>query len=402
MHDNNMLRRTLASKLKELTGPFPVVFLTGPRQSGKTTLARACFPAFAYHTFEDLQSREFATVDPKGFMRRLEGSTGTVLDEVQYVPDLFSYIQLFADEHRGGPLVLTGSQQFLLSERISQSLAGRAAVLELLPFSLAELLEREPRRPEELFDRPEERTRPAADLDQLLFKGLFPPLHDRGLQPMDWYPAYARTYIERDVRQLTGIGDLQRFTRFVRLCAGRAGQLLNVAALGADAGVSHTTAQKWLSVLRASYVIELLPPHHENFRKRLVKSPKLHFLDTGLLCHLLDLRNESDLANHPLRGGIFESFAVAELRKVFLHHGQRPPLYHWRDRQGHEVDLLVDLGSTRLPVEIKSGETLHADLFKGLEYYASLAGLDGGTLVYGGRESIDRSQHRIRSFAQLS
>ena len=390
-----MISRTLAGRLKRLAKQYPVLFLTGPRQSGKTTLARSTFPRFRYVNLEDLQSRREADEDPRGFLRRLEGAPGAVLDEVQRVPDLFSYIQGFADEERGGPLVLTGSQQFLLQERIGQSLAGRTAILELLPFSMAELTKRKAQAVGKFGGGGKP---PAFSLDDVLFSGMFPRIHDRGLAPPTWLDGYLRTYVERDVRTLAGVGDLDTFVRFLGLCAGRAGQLLNTQALGSEAGITHTTARRWLSILRAAYIVDLLPPHHENFSKRLVKTPKLYFLDTGLLCRLLGLRRSSDLHLHPLRGAIFENFVVSEFKKRFLHQGQSAPLYFWRDSHGREVDLLLDLGTRKIPVEIKSGQTVASDFFRSLDYYGSLAGTKDGVLVYGGDETYIHRGHRVQAW----
>ncbi len=392
-----MIPRTLGPQLETLTGQYPVVFLTGPWQSGKTTLARATFPQFEYRSLEDPQTREEALEDPRGFLRRLEGTPGAILDEAQRAPDLFSYIQGYADARRGGPLVLTGSQQFLLLERISQSLAGRAAILELLPFSVAELVQRPALTPKR-FEKGEVEASGdfALDLEDVLFNGTYPAIHDRNLEASTWLDAYVRTYVERDVRMISNIGDLDAFLRFLGLCAGRSGQLLNRSSLGADAGIDQTTVSRWISILQASYVLDLLRPHFVNFSRRLIKSPKLYFHDTGLLCRLLGIRYPEDLRNHPLRGAIFETLIVSEVRKLYLHHGQRPPLYFWRDSNGREVDLLVDLGQRRIPLEIKSSETVAADFLRGLDCYLALSGDPWGVLVYGGREAYERREHRVR------
>ena len=403
----DLIPRTLSTKLLAAAGPYPIVCLTGPRQSGKTTLAKATFPEYRYVSLEDLQNREEAMEDPRGFLARLRAQPGVILDEAQRAPRLFSYLQVVADEGSHGPFILTGSQQFLLSQHISQTLAGRAAVFELLPLSMAELLRSPPLTPSTWEAGLPPSTVPAAgisrpaDLDDALFTGFYPRIHDRGLDPAQWLDSYVRTYVERDARLVGSIGDLGTFTRFVTLCAGRSGQLLNLSALGADAGVSHTTARSWLSVLEASYLLMLQRPHHVNFNKRIVKTPKLVFLDTGLLCRLLGLRRSSDLAVHPLRGAVFESFVVSELVKVFLHHGERPPLFFWRDSHGVEIDAVLDFAVTRVAVEAKSGATVPADAFRGLEAYRALSG-GPSVLAYGGDECYERRGHTVRAWWALT
>ncbi len=391
-----MIERHLTPLLTTLAAQYPVLYLTGPRQSGKTTLAKRCFPEFRYVSLEELQEREQATLDPKGFLGRFKGARGVILDEVQRAPDLLSYIQSEVDAERSGPYVLTGSQNFLLSEKINQSLAGRTAILELLPFSVAEMAKRPAIDLEQWVAGPPIAGFESRGLDPLLFSGFYPRIHDKALEPGRWYDGYIRTYVERDLRTLAGIGDLDAFTRFLSLCAGRTGQLVNYSSLGSDAGISHVTAQKWLSVLRASYILEFLAPYHTNFSKRIVKSPKMHFLDTGLLCRLLGIHDASSLATHPLRGAIFESFVVSEVRKSLLNRGIRPNLYFWRTSGGQEVDLLIESGSALVPVEVKSSSTLHSEFFRGLEQFCSLSGSGAGVLVHGGEADYVRQGHRVR------
>jgi hypothetical protein len=327
-------------------------------------------------------------------LRRLAGGPGVILDEVQRTPELFSFLQQPLDEGRLGFVVLTGSQNFLLSEKISQSLAGRVAVVELLPLSMAERLGRPACAPDDL-DLPSNVPEPHLTLDQVLFEGSFPRVAADGVEPVLWLDSYLRTYVERDVRQMANVGDLDSYSRFLALCAGRSGQLVDLSSLGSDAGVSHTTARRWLSILEASYVLALLRPHHENFSKRVIKSPKLHFLDTGLLCRLLGLRRAEDIRVHPLKGAIFESFVIGELRKRFLHQGERAPLFFFRDSHGNEVDVIVDLGVRRLPIEIKLGETVASDFLKGLDRYGTLP---GGWLVNGGTRTYPRGPHQVRAW----
>lgn len=383
-----MIARTAAATLERLAGRYPVVALTGPRQSGKTTLARDVFGHRPYASLEDPDQREFALADPRAFLRQFPD--GAVLDEAQRCPELFSYLQALVDlDGRMGLFILTGSQQFGLLAGITQSLAGRVATVSLLPFSYGEL------------ERADQQPR---DLDALLYTGLYPPIHDRALEPSIWYGNYVQSYVERDVRQMVNVRDLTSFQRFVRLCAGRTGQLLNLSGLGADAGITHNTAKAWLSVLEASYIVHLLPPHHRNFRKRVVRTPKLYFFDTGLAAWLLEIRTTSQLRSHPLRGALFESWVVAELMKKRFHRGQRSNIYYWRDRSGLEVDVLIDEGDTMIPVEIKAGTTLNSDFFQGLRRWTALAGEAAapGRLVYGGEQRQSRGAHAAIPWQDLA
>lgn len=387
-----MIPRHLAKTLRTVAGQYPVVSVTGPRQSGKTTLVQATFPRHTYVSLENPEHRSLALEDPKGFLQRFSGRV--ILDEVQRVPDLFSYIQGIVDrEDRPGQFILTGSQNFLLMQRISQSLAGRCAVLHLLPFSRAELARRPMMDPARVGQIPRKQaqgpTRSAGDLYKMLLAGFYPRIHDKHLPPQDWLAHYYQTYLERDVRDLLNIGDLEGFGRFVRLCAGRCGQLLNLSSLASDAGISHTTAQRWLSALEASFVVFLVRPHHRNFNKRLIKSPKLYFVDTGLLCYLLRIRSAEELEIHASRGAVFESWAASELLKAYHHRGKPADICFWRDSGGHEIDLLIDQGARQVPVEVKSGQTVAADFFRDLDYWRHLAGQPEGpaAVVYGGEAS---------------
>ena len=398
-----MIKRTLAEKLVLLAKQFPVISIMGPRQSGKTTLARMVFNRHDYITLEDPDEKEFALSDPKGFLRRF--AKGVILDEIQKTPQLLSYIQGIVDRNGfPGKFILTGSQQFHLMAKVSQTLAGRTAITYLLPFSIAELTKRKPLSPYAFDLQPETKKQPLFNLAAILYQGFYPRIHDKGLDAHDWLSAYYRTYVERDVRDIINIGNLNAFQAFVRLCAGRTGQLLNLSSLASDCGISHTTARQWLSVLQAGFIVYLLQPHYANFSKRIIKSPKLYFLDSGLLCYLLRIRQPEDIVTHALKGSIFESFIVSEVYKAFSHIGEIPPLYYWRDRTGHEVDLVIDTGKKLIPVEIKSGETIADSFFNGLRYYMSLKGniSETGVVVYGGDKSYKRDKFVVRTWFQCS
>ena len=391
-----MIKRFLETYLLRDARHYPVLTLTGPRQSGKTTLARATFASHRYVSLEQVDQRRFAREDPLGFLAQFHGSV--IIDEVQHVPDLLSYIQVAVDEDPSpGRFILTGSHNFLLMDRVSQTLAGRCGILNLLPFSRAELegqKQVEPGSPSGLFSN---RTT-NLHLWQTLLTGFYPRIHDRQIPPEVWLPDYIQTYIERDVRSLSNIGDLDVFERFLALCAGRAAQLLSYSGLASDCGISVDTARRWMSVLKTSFIIFLLHPHHRNFNKRVTKSPKLYFYDTGLLCQLLGVRESGQIVQHPLRGAIFENHVIAEVAKAYLHHRRTPPIFFWRDRTGHEIDLLIEEANLLYPVEIKSGNTMSADMLDRLLWWAKLAGLprEAGTLVYGGDEAFTRNKVPVR------
>ncbi|MFH1723302.1 MAG: ATP-binding protein [Elusimicrobiota bacterium] len=387
-----MIRRHLASKLRQAARKYPVVTLTGPRQSGKTTLVKAELKGYHYVSLELPDQRRHALEDPRGFLSAFDGPV--ILDEAQRAPELFSYIQVSADEDdRPGRFILTGSENFLLLQSISQSLAGRCAILHLLPFSLHELAGRPALAPE-VWGRelPRQGRKPRRGLMDTLFTGFYPRIHDKKLAPQEWLANYYQTYLERDVRNVLKVGDLEAFGRFVRLCAGRNGQLLNLNGLASDCGISQPTAKSWLSVLEASFMVALVRPHHRNFGKRLIKSPKLYFLDPGLLCYLSRVGSPKDLHQHGARGPVFETFVLSELYKAFAHRGQRPEVYFWRDSAGHEVDFLLDFGTRLVPIEAKSAQTVAGDFFDALRRRQELAGHEGGSaaLVYGGDHAMRR------------
>lgn len=376
-----MISRTLARKAKDCFAKYPVVVITGPRQSGKTTLVKDVFSHLPYASLEDPDIREFALGDPRGFLASFP--KGAVLDEAQRVPPLFSYLQGVVDAAgKNGMFVISGSQNFTLMESITQSLAGRAALLYLLPLSWMEL---------------SASGRASRKLEDALFMGFYPRIYDKRLSPSGWYSNYVEGYLERDVRMITKVTDLDRFQRFVRMCAARSGQILNLSSLGDDCGITHNTAKAWLSVLQASFLAHLLQPHHRNFNKRLIKSPKFYFYDTGLLCFLLGIQNPRDLVNHSMRGAIFETFIFGELLKGRFNRGLRPNLYFWRDHVGHEVDCVAEKGEHLVPIEMKSGQTVAADFLKGISYWQDLAGQSSreSYVVYGGLADQKRSETNV-------
>jgi predicted AAA+ superfamily ATPase len=386
-----MIPRILEQKLRELSGYYPAVVVTGPRQSGKTTLCQIVFPAKAYVSLEALDTREYAISDPRGFLA--EYCDGAIIDETQHAPELLSYLQSDIDARPDpGRFILTGSQHFGLSQSISQSLAGRCGILVLLPPSL-----------DELHSFP---TAPA-DLLSVLWQGAYPRIYDRGIPAHQWLADYTATYVQRDVRQVINIGDLQVFSGFLKLCAGRAAQEINLSALGSDAGLSHNTVRAWLSVLETSYIIHRLPAWHANIRKQVIKAPKLHFFDSGLVCYLLGIRSQEQLRFHPLRGAIFESWVISEIYKTIVHSGVQPNLYHYRETRGLEIDLLIEQYEGLDAVEIKSGATIAVDFFKNLKRFSDRMKAAGkkspirSHVVYGGDDSRQRSDAQVLSWRDV-
>lgn len=369
-----MIFRDISNKVVQLTKQFPVVAIIGPRQSGKTTLVKNLFPDFTYVNLEEPDTRQYAQQDPRDFLS--DKTNGLIIDEAQKVPELFSYIQTISDSSKkNGQFILTGSQNFLLLEKITQTLAGRVAILTLLPFALSEL-------------NPQSDTEP---FSKYLFNGFYPPIYDRNLSPLDWFPNYISTYIERDVRQIKNISDLSAFNTFVKLCAGRIGQLLNISSLANETGISINTAKSWLSILESSFIIFKLQPHFHNYNKRLVKMPKLYFYDTGLACSLLNISTEEQVSTHYNLGALFENMIISELLKFRFNRGLVNNLYFWRDKLGKEIDCLIDNGNDKITVEIKAGKTLTTYFFKDLAFYNKLTTNEDirAFLIYGG-DSVQR------------
>ena len=350
-------KRTIESQLLRLSAQFPITTITGPRQSGKSTLCKHCFPDKPYVSLERLEFRDFAKRDPVGFLAQYPN--GAILDEIQTSPELLSYLQVITDEKPvNGQFILSGSQQFELMQNVSQSLAGRTALIKLLPFSCGEIYSNQ-----ELKDN---------TISEIIYKGFYPRIFDQDLNPTETMSFYVSTYIERDLRALIQLKDLSSFIKFIKLCAGRTGQIINVASLANDAAISHNTAQHWLSLLETSYIIHFLRPHGRNFNRRLIKSPKLYFWDTGLVSYLLDIENAKQLENHPLKGALFETFVTSELIKQRFNAVKTSNYYYWRDNIGNEVDLIMDLGHKQVPMEIKLGQTLSSDYYKTLRFYQEL------------------------------
>ena len=366
-----MIKRTAESELKSLAAHYKAVAVVGPRQSGKTTLVKLVFADKPYVNLENPDTRIFATEDPRGFLSNYPN--GAILDEAQRVPSLFSYLQQILDESSSnGLFIITGSNNFLLQENISQSLAGRIGYLNLMPLSLEEI--------NDINLKP----------DTFMFKGGYPAIYNHSIDVSKWYANYIRTYVERDVRLLKNINDLATFERFLRLCAGRIGQLLNMSNLAIETGVDVKTISSWIGILETSFLVFRLQPYHENFNKRIVKMPKLYFYDTGLAMALLGFENENYMEMHPFRGKIFENLIILEFLKRRFNAGKTNNLFFWRDNVGNEVDLLLVDGAAKIPIEIKSGQTITNDYFKGILYWNKMTQTQGGYVVYGGESTQKR------------
>ncbi len=377
-------KRDVSSHLKRLYKQYPVLTITGPRQSGKTTLCRKLFNTLDYISLEDISNRAFAEDDPREFLNKY--SSGVIIDEIQRVPELISSIQTIVDQKNKNSLfVLTGSQQFELMGSITQSLAGRTAIIKLLPFSYNEIYKNN-----------------KYTIEQVLYSGFYPRIFKEKLNPTEMYSFYTNTYLERDVRQILNIQDLKLFENFLKICAGRNGQVVNYSSISDDCGIDHKTVKKWLSTLEASFIIKLLNPYYKNLNKRVIKSPKLYFFDSGLVCYLLGIRNSKQLENHPLIGSIFESYVVSEIWKNYYNNIISDNLYFFRDNRGREVDIIFDKVISLSQLEIKKSSTINASFFKTLEYLKTLYHpVDKSFLIYGGDDSFKRQNTKVVSWRNI-
>ena len=378
--------RIISKHIQRLATQYPVVTITGPRQSGKTTLCKKLFADLDYVTLEDLSNRTFASEDPQGFLARY--NSGVILDEIQRVPSLLSYIQGVVDvKDQNGLFILTGSQQLELMDSVNQSLAGRTAIAKLLPLSYHEIYR-------------QQETLPA--LESVLYYGFYPRIFKENLNPSEMYSFYTNTYLERDIRTIFQVKDLVLFENFLKLCAGRNGQVLNYTALASDCGIDQKTAKQWLSILEASYIIKRLPPYYKNLNKRVIKAPKLYFYDSGLVCYLLGIRSAEQLKLHPLAGAIFESYVLSELWKHSYNKIQQGALYYFRDNRGREVDVVFEEDGDLSQLEIKMGKTIMSKTFSALKYLPTLIGIRESRLVYGGDDSYQRSGYSVLSWREVA
>lgn len=371
-----MFEREIAKTLKKTANSFPVVVVTGPRQSGKTTLLKHEFPKYEYLNLEFPDVREHIESDPREIIERYQNQ-GIIFDEAQRYPDLFSYIQGYVDEApKPGRFILSGSQNILLQSKVSQTLAGRSVWLELLPLTHSELLTHKS------IKQPD-------DVWEWLYDGAYPRPYQENIDIKTWYQAYLRTYLERDVRDLLNIKDLSQFQNFIKLCAGRHGQILNTSELARDAGVSHTTINSWLSILESSYIIFLLKPYYKNFSKRVIKSPKLYFYDSAIVSQLLGIDSAEHLSLHSSRGAIFEGYIISSFIKHSKNKGEIPAIYYWRDTNGNEIDCLIEKGEKLFAFEIKSTQTLRQDIFRSLQKWAEITNnpVKQNKLIYTGHKS---------------
>ncbi len=379
-----MYTRNLESKIRSSMKKSRCITLIGPRQSGKTTLSRMLFPEFSYFSFESPDLRDQFEYDPRGFLAGVTSSA--IFDEVQKVPEMLSYLQEILDNKQDNrKFVLTGSNNLQLSEVVSQTLAGRTRIFKVLPLQRDEL----------------PKTEQLKTMEETLLYGSYPRIYDEKLNPTSWLADYFQTYIERDVRATINVTNIKSFNNFIRLLAGRVGQLINYNSLGSDAGITQPTAKSWLSALETTFICFTLPPHFKNFNKRIIKAPKMYFYDTGLLCYLLRIRNQEQLQLHPLKGFIFENWVISECMKIYFNKGEEAPLYFWRDQHGHEVDLVIDQGTYLDLIEIKSGQTFHTEFFKNIEWLNKQQNRKSGVCVYGGSKDIKLGEMQATSWVNL-
>ena len=381
-----MIYRQITPYIKDLLGKFPVLTITGPRQSGKTTLIKSLFPDWHYFSMETPDIREQVIQNPRELFSRF--GHRMVLDEVQRTPDILSYIQTIVDEDPEACFILSGSHNLLMLEQISQSLAGRVAIFYLLPFSLTEL---------------QSGSFSSEKYEDLIFQGCYPRIYDRNLRPDQFYPSYIDTYVQRDVRQIKNVGNLNLFTRFLSVCAGRIGQSINFSNLANDTGVSVTTAQNWISILETSFILYQVNPYFRNFNKRITKAPKLYFHDTGLACSLLRINNVNALENYFQKGALFENFIINEICKTYFNRGEKPPVYYWRDHNQHEIDLILDLGGQLVPIEIKAARTFSTNFFKHLSWFQKITKIPivNSYVIYGGEQDWELEYGKLLSWKRI-
>jgi len=383
-----IIHRSLENVAKQAVEKMPVLTITGPRQSGKTTFLKRVFKDYTYVNLEDPEMRLYASTDSKGFLEKFHSKV--IFDEVQNVPELFSYIQVLSDQGKEkGQFILSGSNNFLLNEKISQTLAGRTRILTLLPFSIQEL---------------SGTVYESSQFEKYINTGFFPRIYHDQLNHTEWIADYIQTYIERDVRKQKNVGDLSRFQQFLKLCAGNIGQMINFSRFGNELGISYHTAQIWLSLLEASFIVFRLPPYYTNFKKRIIKSSKLYFYDTGIASYLLGIRETADIDSHFAKGALFENLIISEIYKHKVCKGGRPEFYFWRDSTGNEIDCIYQEGTELFTIEIKSGKTIHTEFFKGLEYFSKLNTPSGlrPFLIYGGNDIQKRQNFSIAGWNRLN
>ena len=377
--------RILLKELKSSAKQYPVTAVLGPRQSGKTTLAKKAFPKKQYISLEDLDNRKFALEDPRGFLNTYK--QGAIIDEAQRCPELLSYIQTQADQHKKkGQYIITGSNQFLLEEKVTQSLAGRVSLLRLLPLSLQEL----------------KQIKKTPTLNEMIFKGCYPQLYAEKMKVSLFFNNYIDTYVNKDVRLIKNISNLSMFNTFLKLCANRTGQLLNLQSLANDCGITQNTVKSWISILENSFILKRIYPYYKNFNKRLVKTPKIYFYDTGLLCRLLSIKKAQDLAVHSLKGFIFESFIFSEIEKHFFNQGEKAPLYFWRDKSGYEIDFLIEQKHLKI-IEVKAGQTFSSGFLKNINYFSKIKPSNTKNyLIYTGKNQQIRNKTQVLSWLEIN